>query len=345
MHATERSSSRLAGVVVVVGVALAVALTTLFVPTLEAQFSTRATSRITATWTSSQAALGEKDTVRGRVYSRYNSGRAVNLYTYLKSGWRRVAYTRTGANGYYTITLPTGYYFKRPLQLRVGATSKAAGGSAPSHPYAVVPAYQPGGLTTDWATRVPGTEYRFNPCVPVTFAMNNTQATTGAVADVKAAFELVHQATGITFRSLGTTTAYPRAGADVPADILVAWGTQADTGFTLPPESMSFSGLLDTNRAHDAQGPVTRIVKAGIMVNSAENSWIDEHAASQMRIRVLMHEIGAVVGLGPVTARYQRMQEGVYPVDTTNWGAGDLAGLSRVGLVEGCVTDGAYRAS
>ena len=34
------------------------------------------------------------------------------------------------------------------------------------------------------------------------------------------------------------------------------------------------------------------------------------------------------------------MNEGVYPVDTTNWGAGDLAGLDRVGLVEGCVTDG-----
>ena len=24
----------------------------------------------------------------------------------------------------------------------------------------------------------------------------------------------------------------------------------------------------------------------------------------------------------------------------TSWGAGDLAGLNRVGLVEGCVTDG-----
>ena len=59
-----------------------------------------------------------------------------------------------------------------------------------------------------------------------------------------------------------------------------------------------------------------------------------------MRIRVLMHEIGNVIGLGPVPARYQRMNQDVYPVDTTNWGAGDLAGLSRVGLVEGCVTDG-----
>ncbi|MEO5709901.1 MAG: hypothetical protein ABIQ59_08765 [Nocardioidaceae bacterium] len=344
MHATGRSTSRLVNVAVVVGVALAVALTTMFVPTLEAQFSKRATSRITATWTSSQAALGENATVRGRVYSRYKSGRAVNLYSYLKSGWRRVAYTRTGANGYYTVKLPTGYYFKRPMQLRVGATSKAAGGTTASRPFAVVPAYAPGGLTTDWVARARGKEYRFNPCVPVTFAMNNTQGTPGAVADVKAAFALVHQATGITFTSLGTTTAYPQAGAVSPADILVAWGTQADTGFTLPPESMSYGGLLDTNRAHDAQGPVTRIVKAAIMVNSAENSWIDEHAASQMRVRVLMHEIGAVVGLGPVVARYQRMQEGVYPVDTTNWGAGDLAGFSRVGLVEGCVTDGAYRA-
>ena len=323
-----------------VGVALAVALTTLFVPTLEAQFGARAKSRISASWSASQVSLGDKATVRGRVTSRYKSGRAVNLYTQLKSGWRRVAYTRTGPNGYYTMTVPTGYYFKRQMQLRVGATSKAAGGTTSSRPFAVVPAYQPGGLPTDWAPRVVGKEYRFNPCVPVTFAMNNTQATPGAVADIKAAFELVHQATGISFRSQGITTAYPKAGAPSTADILVAWGTQADTGFTLPTDAISYGGLLDTKRAHDAQGPVTRIVKAGIMVNSAENQWLDEHAASQMRVRVLMHEIGAILGLGPVTARYQRMQEGVYPVDTTNWGAGDLAGLNRVGLVEGCVTDG-----
>jgi hypothetical protein len=343
MHATERSSSRLVNVAVVVGVVLAVALTTLLVPTLQAQFSARATSSISATWSASTVSLGDRATVRGKVTSRYRAGRAVNLYTHLKSGWRRVAYTRTGPNGYYTITVPTGYYFKRPMQLRVGATSKAAGGTTPGRAFEVVPAYQPGGLSTDWTPRVAGKEYRFNPCVPVTYAVNNSQATSGAVADVKAAFELVHQATGITFRSLGLTTSYPKAGTPAAADILVAWGTQADTGFTLPAESISYSGLLDTSRAHDGQGPVTRIVKAGIIVNSAENAWLDEHTASQMRIRVLQHEIGAILGLGSVTARYQRMNEGVYPVDTTNWGAGDLAGLNRVGLVEGCVTDGAFK--
>ena len=340
MHATERRASRLVNAAVVGGVALAVALTTLLVPTLEAQFSARATSRITASWSASSVSLGDKATVRGKVTSRYRSGRAVTLYLSLRSGWRRVAYTRTGRNGYYTMTVPTSYYFSRPMQLRVAATSKAAGGTTRSRPFTVVPAYEPGGLDTDWAPRVAGQEWRFNPCVPVTFAMNNSQATPGAVADVKAAFALVRQATGIYFKSNGMTTAYPRAGEPSPADILVAWGTQADTSFTLPPDAISYSGLLDTKGAHDAQGHVTRIVQAGIMVNSAENAWVDEHAASQMRVRVLMHEIGAILGLGPVTARYQRMNEGVYPVDTTNWGAGDLAGLDRVGLVEGCVTDG-----
>jgi hypothetical protein len=343
MHATERSSSRLVNIAVVVGVDLAVGLTTLFVPTLEAQFSARARSSISATWSASQASLGDKATVRGKITSRYKSGRSVNLFTYLKSGWRRVAYTRTGPNGYYTMTVPTGSYFSRPMQLRVAATSKAGGAVTRSRPFAVVPAYQPGGLSTDWAPRVAGQEYRFNPCVPVTYAINNSQATGGAVADVKAAFELVHQATGITFRSLGVSSDYPKAGPPATADILVAWGTQADTGLTLPADVISNSGLLDTRGAHDTEGPVTRIVKAGVIVNSAENGWVDEHAASQMRIRVLQHEIGAILGLGSVTARYQRMNEGIYPVDTTHWGAGDLAGFSRVGLVEGCVTDGAYQ--
>jgi hypothetical protein len=341
MQATERRSNRLVNVAVVAGVALAVAVTTLFVPTLEAQFSARAKSRITASWSASKVALGHKATVRGKVTSRYKSGRAVNLYTYLKSGWRRVAYTHTGRNGYYTMTVPTGYYFSRPMQLRVGRTSKAFGGTTRSRPFTVAPAYAPGGRTTDWARHTRGEEWRFDPCVPVTFAINDDQATPGAVADVKAAFELAHQATGITFRSKGMTSAYPKRGVH-PAgvDIVVAWGTQANTRLALAPDMISTSAILGTRRAHDAQGPVTRILRAGVMVNSAENAWLTEHAASRMRVRVLMHEIGAVLGLGPTAARYQRMNEGVYPVDTTNWGAGDLTGLSRVGLVEGCVTDG-----
>ena len=33
------------------------------------------------------------------------------------------------------------------------------------------------------------------------------------------------------------------------------------------------------------------------------------------------------------------MLEIIYVADVADWGAGDLAGLTRVGLVEGCLTD------
>jgi hypothetical protein len=342
MHATGRPSSRLTNLLVVVGVVLAVAATTLLVPRVEIAFSTRAASRLSATWSATSVASGDRASVRGRVYSRQRAGRAVELWTYLKSGWRRSAWTHTGPNGYYTLVVPTGSYVSRPMQVRVRATRTAAAATSTSRPVTVRPAYTPGGSSRDWAPRVPGQEQRWNPCVPVTYAANDAAAGPGALADLEAAIALVHQATGITFRSRGRTTAFPGNGAQ-PAgvDILVGYGTQADTGLRLDADMMSTSAVLATRRAHDAQGPVTRIVQAAIVVNSAENDWFTEHAASRMRVRVLMHEIGAVLGLGPVTARYQRMNEAVYPVDTTNWGAGDLAGLNRLGLVEGCVTDGA----
>ena len=56
------------------------------------------------------------------------------------------------------------FYVSRKLPKRA-----TAGGTTRSHPYAVVPAYAPGGLATEWVARAPGKEYRFNPCVPVTY--------------------------------------------------------------------------------------------------------------------------------------------------------------------------------
>jgi hypothetical protein len=86
---------------------------------------------------------------------------------------------------------------------------------------------------------------------------------------------------------------------------------------------------------------VRRVVHAGIVLNKNFNSVMVEPkpAQTRMRVRILMHEIGAVLGLGPVTSRDQRMNEDVYDVDVAQWGAGDLAGLRKVGLVEGCVAD------
>ena len=187
-------------------------------------------------------------------------------------------------------------------------------------------------------------EQRFNPCTTVNYRMSPLGAGSGATADVKAAFALATQATGIKFRQVSQTASHPRSNRDFPAgtDIIVTWDTSEATPVARWRRTRCpTAGCFGTREAHDAQGPVRRVVHAGIVLNNSFNSVMAEPkpAQTRMRVRILMHEIGAVLGLGPVTSRNQRMLEDVYDVDIAEWGAGDLAGLSRVGLVEGCVTD------
>jgi hypothetical protein len=342
MHA--RKPGRLVNVGVVAGVVLAVVAAALLVPALEASFSSaRPASRISATWSTSKAALGDRATVRGRVTSKRIASRTVSLYLSTLSGWRRVAYTHTGPRGYYTMKVPTTFYFSRPMQLRARPTARAAGATSASKTFTVVPRVAPRGARTGWAPAVPGVEQRLDPCTTVNYRMSPVGAGSGATADVKAAFALATQATGIRFRQVSQSASTPTSDRDFPAgtDIIVTWDTSEATGGAMAPDTLSYSRVFGTRAAHDAQGPVRRVVHAGIVLNNGFNGVMAEPkpAQTRMRVRVLMHEIGAVLGLGPVTSRNQRMLEDVYDVDVAEWGAGDLTGLSRVGLVQGCVTD------
>ena len=342
MHA--RKPGRLVNVGVVAGVVLAVVATVLLVPALEASFSSaRPASRVSATWSAAKVPLGQPATVRGRVTSKRITTRTVDLYLALKSGWRRVASTRTTPKGGYTLTIPTTFYFSRAMQVRARPTSRAAGATSASQTFAVLPVTQPRGAATGWARAVAGVEQRFNPCVPVSYRADLTGAGPGAAADVKAAFALAGQATGIRFRQIYQDTSTPTSSRDFPAgtDIILTVDTPEATGGRMAADTLSYSRVFATRKAHDAQGPVRRVVKAGIVLNRNYDSAMYEPkpAETRMRVRILMHEIGAVLGLGPVTSRNQRMLEDVYDVDVAEWGAGDLTGLRRVGLVEGCVTD------
>src|SRR6476469_10623742 len=134
-----RKPGRLVNLGVVAGVVLAGVATALLVPALEASFSSgRPASRNSATRSASKAALGDKATIRGRVTSKRITSRTVSLYLSTLSGWRRVAYTHTGVNGYYTMTVPTTFYFSRPMQLRARPTSRAAGATSANKTFSVV---------------------------------------------------------------------------------------------------------------------------------------------------------------------------------------------------------------
>jgi hypothetical protein len=331
-----RSNSLVSFVVIAVA-ALAVGAATLLVPALEAGFGAASRSSITTTWSATDVKLGAPVTVRGRVTSSTLQRRTVNLYLYVKSGWRRVGGTTSDARGNYTIAVPTDYYRSRAMQVRATATRTARAVSSASRGITVGPVFAPEGPATAWTRQTPGEERRFGPCKAVTYRVNAAQAVKpGALADVQVAFARLHEATGIRFRYLGTTTAFPKGATPLPADtqITVAWGRDADTGWNLSGGALSTAGILATRAAHDGQGAVRRILSAAVVVNAAEDDY-----SSSMRQGILMHELGHALGLGHTTDDKQRMEEDVWDGESTRWGAGDLAGLARVGFTEGCVYD------
>lgn len=357
MHAPTRSKLGTRGIVVatVVATALTVAVSSLVITSVDGGFgSSRSRSSISATWSASQVTLGSRATVQGRVSSKRLERRAVNLFVYLKSGWRRVGYTHTTGTGRYSITVPTTYYFSRPMQLRSPATRQAQAVVSPRRTFTVVPSYTPVGSYYSRALAVPGVETRVNPCATVPYRINTGVPMSGAASGVavQAALARITEATGIKFRYLGPTTAFPRPRGEAPtpwptdATLVVAWAQPDDsqTFFELGGDPRfaiySQSAILATRTAHDAQGPVRRITRAGVVLDAAPDP---TSGAISKRSWVLMHELASALGLGSVKDPTQKLSEvipdTVDPADST-WGKGDLAGLSQIGLVEGCVTDG-----
>lgn len=349
MHATRPSKLVTVGIVLATALAtaLAVALSSLVGTSLEGAGASRVPSSITTTWSASKVKLGATATVRGRVVSKRLQSRPVSLYVNLQSGWRYVGGTRSDSQGRYTLKVPTDFYFSRPMRVRAAATTRAKAVTSTSRTFTVVPAYTPAAPAGSWTRAVAGQEIRVNPCRVVGYRVNGASAS--ALADVRAAFARMHEATGIRFRYLGTTATVPRPSslskAAWPSDSALVVAFVQPNQTTLPLggpagyEIFSQSTILATHAAHDAQGAVRRVVRAGVVLDSTQDLG---SGFVQMRGRILMHEVSAVLGLGPVSSPAQRMAE-VMPATVaptaTGWGAGDLAGLSRVGLVEGCVTD------
>ena len=168
-------------------------------------------------------------------------------------------------------------------------------------------------------------------------------AGSGATADVKAAFALATQATGVRrFRQVSPTRVNTPVQPGLPRPGRTS--SSPSPRSRAPVRDGAGHAVLQPGvrhpEAYDAQGPVRRVVHAGIVLNDSFNSVIggpkpadpdagpDPDARDRRRPRARSRHVAQ-----PADA------QGRYDIDTAEWGDGGLAGLSKVGLVEGCVTD------
>ena len=193
--------------------------------------------------------------------------------------------------------------------------------------------------------RVGGAPVRWNPCATITYAVNAAGATSPVRADLKEALRRVTRATGIEFRSVGTTTetfirAYQRMrykGVIREAELILIWVDHDGYVAILrrlhdPRPSIAFAKTMAGLTAHQDQ------YFGGIVVMDADATATRGFGYRYAHGSVLLHELGHIMGLGHVKDPMQLMYSGRQPTfSVRTYGPGDLEGLRRLGMDAGCL--------
>ena len=183
---------------------------------------------------------------------------------------------------------------------------------------------------------------RWNPCAPIHYVVNQSNATAAQLNDVTQAVAQVSQATGIQFIDDGTTTTDSKDWE--PYQPTVYPGRWA-------PVLIQFQHFGVQSNIIQTAGDGLPLQDAGVYVSGIMGLNLDAHLLNNAQIpdgfgsgvtwgRVLLHELGHVVGLGHVTAVTEIMHEPVTEETspTSAYGFGDLTGLRFLGRSQGCLT-------
>ncbi len=192
---------------------------------------------------------------------------------------------------------------------------------------------------------------RFNPCEPVPYVINDALAPPGGVADVEEAIARLAEATGITFVDAGRTDEPLDQGrpAYQPdrygmrwAPILIGWSELGSgQGPDAAGDDIIVAGRGRPLRVGDVLVSGVLELNADVILNRDTQERLPGGFGEGItRGRVILHELGHVVGLGHPASRAQLMYAELadHTSSTVQFGVGDRIGLRLVGREAGCLT-------
>jgi len=336
--------------VAVVLALVAGALSALAAPAVAAEAPERTAKRGPhVTWGTTVVNPGTKIRARGKVPG---GKRRVALQVKVKRSWQTFATTRSTRKGTFRIAGRLDWYGKH--QVRVVTPGRRP--FSRSTKVAVYPPYFPVGNPKDYDFvhgSTVGSNYRFNPCEKIRYRLNTADVGPEAKPLIKLALTQVTWATGIRFKQVGKTRLIPynmgkRKRYPRGTDLVIAFATHAEVPDFVRRSAAGFGGPRWLFPARNSSGRrVWMTTEAGVTLstdywnNGFAHSFFDNTRATIGEL--ILHEVGHAVGLDHVPGAPQEIMNGRgyyrYPDGFYKglFNLGDLNGLSKVGLKQGCL--------
>lgn len=191
---------------------------------------------------------------------------------------------------------------------------------------------------------------RFNPCEPLGYVINDALAPPGGLADVQEAIARLGEATGMTFVDEGRSdealdvrrSAYqPERYGERWAPILIGWSNMgAGQGPDIGGGDIIVAGQGNPLRVGDVFVSGILELNADVILNRETAERLPGGFGEGItRGRVMLHELGHVVGLGHPSSQAQLMygELAEQTSGSARFGVGDRIGLRLVGREAGCL--------
>ncbi|MFC7495481.1 MULTISPECIES: hypothetical protein [unclassified Nocardioides] len=316
---------------------------------------------VTGTVADRTAYTGGRIRISGTAVTEKRHGRArsrtVRVVERLYGRWKRVESTRTDRDGAWSVVLAAGTEprtrtfraeVNRSRGLRAGTSpsidvdvvAPPATDPAPTTPAPTTPPVEPAtaGQSGDWTYLFDGGS-RWNPCTEIRWAYNPNGQGYDALPDIQQAFARIAAASGLRFRYVGATQWRYRGAIDdasgfpaSTADIAVGWANQSELP-ALAGNTVGYGGASGwTVRNADVR---YRLYRGYLVLDNghALPTGFDKSGWGQIELHEILHSLG----LGHAASSNQLMY-GTASSRNLTFGAGDLAGMARIGSPAGCLS-------